>query len=101
MYSTEKNINHKKKNKNLIKWKKKEKKKKKKKKKNYKGYFRNRIKRKKKNGNEYIFKDINIYFFQEMDNKSRKEYDDKEFAPCDLKLIILGDSAVGKSKYHI
>lgn len=36
-----------------------------------------------------------------MDKKDRKEYDDKEFAPCDLKLIILGDSAVGKSKYFI
>lgn len=33
--------------------------------------------------------------------KNRKEYDDKEFTPCDLKLIILGDSAVGKSKYDI
>jgi hypothetical protein len=34
-----------------------------------------------------------------MDLKSNiKEYDEKEFLPCDLKLIILGDSAVGKSK---
>ena len=33
--------------------------------------------------------------------KSLKEYDDQEFAPCDLKVIILGDSAVGKSKYII
>ncbi len=31
--------------------------------------------------------------------KSIKEYDQKEFAPCDIKLILLGDSAVGKSKY--
>ncbi len=28
-----------------------------------------------------------------------KEYDDKEFKACDIKLIILGDSAVGKSKF--
>ena len=27
-----------------------------------------------------------------------KEYDETEFEQCDLKLIILGDSAVGKSK---
>ena len=33
--------------------------------------------------------------------KSIKEYDQKEFAPCDIKLILLGDSAVGKSKYFI
>lgn len=33
-----------------------------------------------------------------MDNK-KKEYDQKEFAPCDVKMILLGDSAVGKSKY--
>lgn len=32
--------------------------------------------------------------------KSRKEYDKDEFAPCDIKLILLGDSAVGKSKYY-
>jgi GTPase SAR1 family protein len=31
-------------------------------------------------------------------SKSKKEYDEKEFEPCDLKLILLGDSAVGKSK---
>lgn len=31
--------------------------------------------------------------------KSVKEYDAKEFAPCDMKIILLGDSAVGKSKY--
>eukprot|EP01016_Furgasonia_blochmanni_P014798 TRINITY_DN1787_c0_g1_i2.p1 TRINITY_DN1787_c0_g1~~TRINITY_DN1787_c0_g1_i2.p1 ORF type:complete len:274 (-),score=25.57 TRINITY_DN1787_c0_g1_i2:86-907(-) len=30
--------------------------------------------------------------------KGKKEYDDKEFVPCDVKLILLGDSAVGKSK---
>lgn len=30
--------------------------------------------------------------------KTVKEYDEKEFPPCDMKLIILGDSAVGKSK---
>lgn len=30
--------------------------------------------------------------------KVAKEYDAKEFAPCDLKVILLGDSAVGKSK---
>ena len=30
--------------------------------------------------------------------KDIKEYDQKEFAPCDVKLILLGDSAVGKSK---
>lgn len=30
--------------------------------------------------------------------KNVKEYDDKEFDNCDLKLILLGDSAVGKSK---
>jgi hypothetical protein len=35
-----------------------------------------------------------------MDSKKKKEYDDKEFAPCDLKVIILGDSAVGKSKFE-
>ncbi len=33
-----------------------------------------------------------------VDKKNRKEYDEKEFAPCDLKMILLGDSAVGKSK---
>nr|BAJ21350.1 Rab-family small GTPase RabX32 [Tetrahymena thermophila] len=36
-----------------------------------------------------------------MDNKSKKqvkEYDAKEFSPCDMKVILLGDSAVGKSK---
>jgi hypothetical protein len=33
-----------------------------------------------------------------MDNK-KKEYDEKEMGMPDLKLIILGDSAVGKSKY--
>ena len=32
------------------------------------------------------------------DKKDIKEYDQKEFAPCDIKLILLGDSAVGKSK---
>ena len=31
--------------------------------------------------------------------KSKKEYDDQEFSQCDLKLIVLGDSAVGKSKF--
>ena len=31
-------------------------------------------------------------------NKKIKEYDEKEFIPCDLKVILLGDSAVGKSK---
>lgn len=30
--------------------------------------------------------------------KNIKEYDQKEFALCDIKLILLGDSAVGKSK---
>jgi hypothetical protein len=30
--------------------------------------------------------------------QKKKEYDQTEFAPCDVKLIILGDSAVGKSK---
>ena len=30
--------------------------------------------------------------------KGIKEYDETEFEQCDLKLIILGDSAVGKSK---
>ena len=30
-----------------------------------------------------------------------KEYDQKEFAQADIKLILLGDSAVGKSKYFI
>jgi hypothetical protein len=33
-----------------------------------------------------------------MNKKDRKEYDEKEFPPCDLKIITLGDSAVGKSK---
>jgi GTPase SAR1 family protein len=33
-----------------------------------------------------------------MEKKKVKEYDEKEFAPCDIKLILLGDSAVGKSK---
>ncbi|EGR27048.1 Ras oncogene family 2b protein, putative [Ichthyophthirius multifiliis] len=34
-----------------------------------------------------------------MDKKQNiKEYDEKEFVPCDLKVILLGDSAVGKSK---
>jgi len=37
-----------------------------------------------------------------MDQKKKKnnvkEYDENEFTPCDLKIIILGDSAVGKSK---
>lgn len=28
----------------------------------------------------------------------RKEYNEQEFQSADLKLIILGDSAVGKSK---
>lgn len=31
-------------------------------------------------------------------NKNVKEYDNKEFESCDLKIILLGDSAVGKSK---
>jgi len=31
-------------------------------------------------------------------SKKVKEYDQKEFKPCDIKLILLGDSAVGKSK---
>jgi len=31
--------------------------------------------------------------------KTVKEYDPKEMGVADLKLIILGDSAVGKSKY--
>jgi hypothetical protein len=30
--------------------------------------------------------------------KKVKEYDEKELGPPDLKMIILGDSAVGKSK---
>ena len=30
--------------------------------------------------------------------KNVKEYDNKEFESCDLKIILLGDSAVGKSK---
>lgn len=30
--------------------------------------------------------------------KGIKEYDEKEFKPCELKLILLGDSAAGKSK---
>jgi GTPase SAR1 family protein len=30
--------------------------------------------------------------------KSVKEYDEKEMGIADLKIIILGDSAVGKSK---
>lgn len=35
-----------------------------------------------------------------MDKKKKavKEYDQSEFTPCDLKIILLGDSAVGKSK---
>ena len=33
------------------------------------------------------------------ETKSIKEYNDKEFSTCDINLIILGDSAVGKSKY--
>jgi len=33
-----------------------------------------------------------------MQNKV-KEYDAKEMGVADIKLIILGDSAVGKSKY--
>ena len=36
---------------------------------------------------------------KEKEKKKAKEYDSKEFAPCDLKLILLGDSAVGKSKF--
>ena len=35
---------------------------------------------------------------KENKKKGVKEFDDKEFAPCDLKLILCGDSAVGKSK---
>ena len=31
--------------------------------------------------------------------KNLKEYDKQEFKPCDIKLILLGDSAAGKSKY--
>lgn len=31
--------------------------------------------------------------------QTKKEYDKTEFAPCDVKLILLGDSAVGKSKF--
>lgn len=31
--------------------------------------------------------------------KDIKEYDESEFSPCDVKLILLGDSAVGKSKF--
>lgn len=31
-------------------------------------------------------------------NKEVKEYDAKEFSVCDMKIILLGDSAVGKSK---
>lgn len=30
--------------------------------------------------------------------KAKKEYDAKELGPCDVKLILLGDSAAGKSK---
>jgi hypothetical protein len=30
--------------------------------------------------------------------KTGKEYDESEFTKCDLKLLILGDSAIGKSK---
>lgn len=33
-----------------------------------------------------------------MQKKVAKEYDQKEMGLADLKLIILGDSAVGKSK---
>lgn len=34
-----------------------------------------------------------------MDNKGKtKEYDEKEMGKPDVKLIIFGDSAVGKSK---
>lgn len=33
-----------------------------------------------------------------MDKKKKVEYDENEFAKCDLKVIIFGDSAVGKSK---
>ncbi|KRW98292.1 P-loop containing nucleoside triphosphate hydrolase [Pseudocohnilembus persalinus] len=33
-----------------------------------------------------------------MQERQKKEYDAKEFVPCDLKVILLGDSAVGKSK---
>ena len=36
---------------------------------------------------------------KDKEKKLVKEYDKKEFAPCDLKVILLGDSAVGKSKY--
>jgi len=35
---------------------------------------------------------------KDKEKKKAKEYDAKEFAPCDIKLILLGDSAVGKSK---
>ena len=36
-----------------------------------------------------------------MDKKKQKvkEYDKDEFERCDVKVIVLGDSAVGKSKY--
>ena len=42
-------------------------------------------------------------FLKKVDTKTKsiKEYNDKEFSTCDIKLIILGDSAVGKSKYII
>ena len=42
-------------------------------------------------------------FLKKLDTKTTatKEYNDKEFSACDIKLIILGDSAVGKSKYTI
>ncbi len=36
---------------------------------------------------------------KEKEKKKAKEYDAKEFVPCDIKLILLGDSAVGKSKF--
>ena len=39
-----------------------------------------------------------VDYFDKSEKKERKEYDAKEFKPCDLKLILLGDSAVGKSK---
>lgn len=44
-------------------------------------------------------KEANMQTSKKDSKKNIKEYDQKEFSLCDIKLILLGDSAVGKSKY--
>ena len=42
--------------------------------------------------------DVKLWSEEQCNDEFFKEYDNKEFESCDLKIILLGDSAVGKSK---